>query len=206
MTVPSASVIKIAKTTFAFTCSCMASLVPVCHFSLDFILDFCAKRCITLSKQLLVCAVNLTKVKKKTREWKSALLEKVRTLCDKHSSVYVIKYYNMRNDRFKELREVRWDSPHCVHYRALSSRATWTGDVSSLAFQKQTCCLGLLVDFMKPVACPQCQLFVYNECLEIRPEHSRDKACGCAGPSGVFLFYASIHEEAAGCPRQRRRE
>ena len=52
-------------------------------------------------------AVNLTKVKKKTRDWKSALLEKVRTLCDKHESVYVVKYYSMRNDRFKELREVR---------------------------------------------------------------------------------------------------
>lgn len=58
-----------------------------------------------------VCTVNLTKVKKRTREWKSALLEKVRTLCDKHKSVYVIKYYNMRNDRFKELREVR----SCCH-------------------------------------------------------------------------------------------
>jgi hypothetical protein len=57
-------------------------------------------------KRAIVNVVNLTNVKKKTREWKSALLEKVRSLCEKYDSVYVIKYYNMRNDRLKELREV----------------------------------------------------------------------------------------------------
>jgi hypothetical protein len=57
-------------------------------------------------KLAVVNVVNLTNVKKKTREWKSALLEKVRSLCEKYDSVYVIKYYNMRNDRLKELREV----------------------------------------------------------------------------------------------------
>jgi mRNA turnover protein 4 len=55
----------------------------------------------------LKCAVNLTKVKKKTREWKGALIDKVRKLCDDYPNVYVFKYRNMRNDRFKELREVR---------------------------------------------------------------------------------------------------
>jgi hypothetical protein len=52
-------------------------------------------------------AVALTKVKKKGREWKDALFDKVRSYCEKHEAVYVLKYYNMRNDRFKELREVR---------------------------------------------------------------------------------------------------
>lgn len=50
--------------------------------------------------------MSLTKVKKKGREWKGALIDRVRRLCDEHDNVYVVRYRNMRNDRFKDFREV----------------------------------------------------------------------------------------------------
>ena len=58
-------------------------------------------------EERIVCAVNLTKVKKKDREWKGALIEKAHKLCEDYADVYVFKHRNMRNDCFKELREVR---------------------------------------------------------------------------------------------------
>ena len=52
-------------------------------------------------------AVALSKVKKKTREWKSAIIERTRSLCDEYPDVYVFRYRNVRTECFKELREVR---------------------------------------------------------------------------------------------------
>ncbi|KAG2430649.1 hypothetical protein HYH02_013647 [Chlamydomonas schloesseri] len=49
--------------------------------------------------------VSLTKVKKKDRQWKEGLLEKIRQSLDTYPTVYVFKYYNMRNESFKQLRE-----------------------------------------------------------------------------------------------------
>ncbi|KXZ52184.1 hypothetical protein GPECTOR_10g814 [Gonium pectorale] len=49
--------------------------------------------------------VSLTKVKKKDRQWKEGLLEKIRQSLDTYPNVYVFKYYNMRNESFKPLRE-----------------------------------------------------------------------------------------------------
>ncbi|PNH03180.1 mRNA turnover protein 4, partial [Tetrabaena socialis] len=49
--------------------------------------------------------VSLTKVKKKDRAWKEGLLEKIRQCLDTYPAVYVFKYYNMRNESFKQLRE-----------------------------------------------------------------------------------------------------
>lgn len=49
--------------------------------------------------------VALTQVKKKDRAWKEGLFGKVHALCDEYPAVYVFRYRNMRNDRFKELRD-----------------------------------------------------------------------------------------------------
>jgi hypothetical protein len=57
--------------------------------------------------QLRAGAVALTKVKKKDREWKGALIGKAQGMCAKYSCIYVFRHRNMRNDVFKELREVR---------------------------------------------------------------------------------------------------
>ena len=48
--------------------------------------------------------VSLTQTKKKDREWKSSLIERVRDALSERSSVYVFKYENMRNGTFKEMR------------------------------------------------------------------------------------------------------
>jgi mRNA turnover protein 4 len=48
--------------------------------------------------------VSLTQTKKKDREWKSSLIERVRDALTERSSVYVFKYENMRNGTFKEMR------------------------------------------------------------------------------------------------------
>ena len=73
-------------------------------------------------------AVPLTKVKKKDREWKSAIIDKVRNYCDQYNCIYVFKYYNMRNDRFKELREVRYSTPLdvCCYNNTRSKRVQTT--------------------------------------------------------------------------------
>jgi mRNA turnover protein 4 len=61
-----------------------------------------ARRAMPKSKRAKV--VSLTQTKKKDREWKSSLIERVRDALSERSSVYVFKYENMRNGTFKEMR------------------------------------------------------------------------------------------------------
>ena len=48
--------------------------------------------------------VSLTQTKKKDREWKSSLIDRVRDALESRSACYVFKYENMRNGTFKEMR------------------------------------------------------------------------------------------------------
>ena len=48
--------------------------------------------------------VSLTQTKKKDREWKSSLIDRVREALESRSACYVFKYENMRNGTFKEMR------------------------------------------------------------------------------------------------------
>lgn len=58
--------------------------------------------------------VNLSKTKKKDREWKEGLITQVRNAVDNYPSVYVFRYHNMRNEQFKELRDDLKDSSRFV--------------------------------------------------------------------------------------------
>jgi len=58
--------------------------------------------------------VSLTKVKKKTREWKDGLIELVRECVEKYDGVYVFRHVNMRNASLKALREEMQDSSRFV--------------------------------------------------------------------------------------------
>lgn len=49
--------------------------------------------------------VTLSKVKKKSRNWKEELINNVRNFVDTYKTVYLFKYENLRNDKFKDLRE-----------------------------------------------------------------------------------------------------
>lgn len=49
--------------------------------------------------------VTLSKVKKKTKEWKGSLIVSAHKLIEEYPHVYLFGYQNMRNDKFKELRE-----------------------------------------------------------------------------------------------------
>lgn len=50
-------------------------------------------------------AVTLSQTKKKGREQKEGVINKVRACFDEYSSMYVFRYENMRNTKLKELRD-----------------------------------------------------------------------------------------------------
>lgn len=58
--------------------------------------------------------MSLTKVKKKTKEWKEGIIALVHECVDKYERAYVFKYMNMRNARLKELRDELQDSSRFV--------------------------------------------------------------------------------------------
>ncbi|GBF93536.1 hypothetical protein Rsub_06256 [Raphidocelis subcapitata] len=58
--------------------------------------------------------VHLSKTKKKDREWKEGIITQVRNAVDNYPHVYVFKFHNMRNEKFKELRDELKDSSRFV--------------------------------------------------------------------------------------------
>mmetsp|Transcript_2074 Transcript_2074/g.6137 ORF Transcript_2074/g.6137 Transcript_2074/m.6137 type:complete len:241 (+) Transcript_2074:294-1016(+) len=59
--------------------------------------------------------VTLSKVKKKTKEWKGGLIVAAHKLLEEYPNVYLFSFQNMRNDKFKELREnVQGNSRFCL--------------------------------------------------------------------------------------------
>ncbi|KAF2547318.1 hypothetical protein F2Q70_00020749 [Brassica cretica] len=53
---------------------------------------------------VVVAAVTLSKTKKKGREHKEIIVNGIREAVEKHTSVYVFSFENMRNIKFKEFR------------------------------------------------------------------------------------------------------
>lgn len=52
-----------------------------------------------------MCAVTLSKTKKKGREHKETIVNSIRDAVEKYNSIYVFNFENMRNLKFKEFRE-----------------------------------------------------------------------------------------------------
>jgi len=58
--------------------------------------------------------VHLNKTKKKDKQWKEGIIATVRTCLDSYPNLYLFRYYNMRNEKFKELRDELKDSSRFV--------------------------------------------------------------------------------------------
>lgn len=58
--------------------------------------------------------VNLTKAKKKDRQWKEGLITQVRSCVEEFPSLCLFRHHNMRNELFKELREELKDTSRFV--------------------------------------------------------------------------------------------
>lgn len=58
--------------------------------------------------------VNLTKAKKKDKQWKEGLITLVRNAVEEYPSVCVFRHHNLRNELFKDLREQLKDSSKFV--------------------------------------------------------------------------------------------
>ena len=59
-------------------------------------------------------AVSLTKVKKKTRDWKDGVMGTVKQSAESYNSVYVFRYENLRNEAMKDIREQLKESSRFV--------------------------------------------------------------------------------------------
>jgi mRNA turnover protein 4 len=74
----------------------------------DFFFFFFASFCRSLTPYILfhfILAVNLTQTEKRaTREHKSSYIQQVREAVDKHDSLYLFSYENMRSSKFKNVR------------------------------------------------------------------------------------------------------
>jgi mRNA turnover protein 4 len=67
--------------------------------------------------------VTLSKVKKKDRTWKEGLINNVRNFVETYNTLYLFKFENLRNDKFKDLRERLKESSRSVRLFKLLLRA-----------------------------------------------------------------------------------